>query len=210
MGLGGSAEVSVTHNITGSGAVVLGGVVAAGTADVVLKDLPSILMQAVVIPGEKNEEGRLIQAVALPWFDIINLIKNDPSIAFQIDSRKWEEIVAGAYHKAGFKVTLTPKSGDLGRDLIAEKAGWGCVRFIDQVKAYKPGHRVTAEEVRALGHVLQADQNATKGIVTTTSDFAPRIVEDKFIKPFLPYRIELVNGVRLLQHLVELAKSGTS
>jgi restriction system protein len=61
-----------------------------------------------------------------------------------------------------------------------------------------------------LGHVLQADQNATKGIVTTTSDFAPRIVEDKFIKPFLPYRIELVNGVRLLQHLVELAKSGTS
>ena len=37
-----------------------------------------------------------------------------------------------------------------------------------------------------------------------------RIVEDKFIKPFIPYRIELVNGVRLLQHLVELAKSGTS
>ncbi len=61
-----------------------------------------------------------------------------------------------------------------------------------------------------MGHVLQADQNATKGIVTTTSDFAPRIVEDKFIKPFLPYPIELVNGVRLLQHLVELAKSGTS
>ncbi len=173
----------------------------------VLEDLPSILMQAVVITGEKNEEGRLIQAVALPWFDIINLIKNDPAIAFQIDSRKWEEIVAGAYHRFGFKVTLTPRSGDLGRDVIAEKAGWGCVRFIDQVKAYKPGHLVTAEEVRALGHVLQADQNATKGFVTTTSDFAPKIVEDKFIKPFIPYRIELVNGERLLQHLVELAKS---
>ena len=100
MRFGGSAEVSVTHNVTGSGAVVSSArVVAAGTADVVLKDLPSILMQAVVIPGEKNEEGRLIQAVALPWFDIINLIKNDPSIAFQIDSRKWEEIVAGAYHR---------------------------------------------------------------------------------------------------------------
>jgi restriction system protein len=210
MRFGGSAEVSVTHNTTASGAIVLGGLVAAGTAHVVLEDLPSILMQAVVITGEKNEEGRLIQAVALPWFDIINLIKNDPAIAFQIDSRKWEEIVAGAYHRFGFKVTLTPRSGDLGRDVIAEKAGWGCVRFIDQVKAYKPGHLVTAEEVRALGHVLQADQNATKGFVTTTSDFAPKIVEDKFIKPFLPYRIELVNGVRLLQHLVELAKSGTS
>ncbi len=203
----GSAEVSVAHNVTGSGAVVSSARVAAGTADVVLKDLPNILMQAVVIPGEKTEEGRLIEAVALPWFDIITLIKNDPAIAFQIDSRKWEEIVAGAYHRFGFKVTLTPRSGDLGRDVIAEKAGWGCVRFIDQVKAYKPGHLVTAEEVRALGHVLQADQNATKGFVTTTSDFAPKIVEDKFIKPFIPYRIELVNGERLLQHLVELAKS---
>ena len=208
LGFEGSAEVSVAHNVTGSGAVVSSArVVAAGTADVVLKDLPNILMQAVVIPGEKTEEGRLIEAVALPWFDIITLIKNDPAIAFQIDSRKWEEIVAGAYHRFGFKVTLTPRSGDLGRDVIAEKAGWGCVRFIDQVKAYKPGHLVTAEEVRALGHVLQADQNATKGFVTTTSDFAPKIVEDRLIKPFIPYRIELVNGERLLQHLVELAKS---
>jgi len=47
----------------------------------------------------------------------------------------WEEIIAGAYKKAGFdEVTLTPRSGDLGRDVIAIKKGLGSVRVIDQVK----------------------------------------------------------------------------
>jgi restriction system protein len=205
MRFAGSAGESVNYKVTASGGLAFG-----GGADVVLKDLPCILAQAVVVPGEKIEEGRLIEAVALPWFEIIGKLKTDPAIAFKIDPRKWEEIVAGAYHRAGFRVTLTPRSGDLGRDVIAEKAGWGCVRFMDQVKAYKPGHLVTAEEVRALGHVLQADQNATKGFVTTTSASPPKIVEDKFIKPYLPYRIKLVNGDWLLKHLVELAKPGAS
>jgi restriction system protein len=90
--------------------------------------------------------------------------------------------------------------------LIASTRDWGQVRFIEQVKAYKKGHLVTAEEVRALGHVLQADQHATKGFVTTTSDFAPKIKDDPLIKPLMPFRIELVNGAELSQRLSELAK----
>jgi hypothetical protein len=35
-------------------------------------------------------------------------------------------------------VTLTPRSGDHGRDVIAIKKALGFVRIIDQVKAYKP------------------------------------------------------------------------
>jgi restriction system protein len=74
------------------------------------------------------------------------------------------------------------------------------------VKAYKPGHLVTADEVRALV-ALHADQRANKEIVTTTSDFAPRIIDDPFIKPFLPTRIELVNGKQLLEQLKALPDS---
>jgi restriction system protein len=59
--------------------------------------------------------------------------------------------------------------------------------------------------MRALGHVLQADRNVSKGIIATTSDFAPRIVEDPFIKPYLPHRIELINGQRLLERFQERA-----
>jgi restriction system protein len=77
--------------------------------------------------------------------------------------------------KAGWdEVTLTPRSRDLGRDLIAIKKGIGSVRVIEQVKAYTPPRLVTANDVRALVGVLKSD-GAAKGFLSTTSDFAPKI-----------------------------------
>ena len=88
--------------------------------------LSSLLLQTVIVPGAQTNEGTLIEAVAVPWFDIIAFLKTDPRIAFQISWEKWEEIIAGAYKKAGFdEVTLTPRSGDYGRDVIAIKKGIG-------------------------------------------------------------------------------------
>jgi len=165
----------------------------------------SLLLQSVIVPGAKTDEGQLIEAVSLPWFKIIELFSKDSSAIYQISDRKWEEIIAGAYKEAGFdKVTLTPRSGDYGRDVIAVKVGLGSIRVIDQVKAYSPGHLVTANDVRALFGVLQGD-GASKGFLTTTSDFAPRIRDDPFIKPFIPSRLELINGNALLERLKVLA-----
>ena len=121
-------------------------------------ELPAILSQAVITLGGRTPEGSLVVAIAPAWFEIIRLLERDSRAMFEIPWRKWEEIIAGAYERSGFdRVTLTPASGDHGRDVIAEKSGWGSVRFIDSVKAYKHGHLVTAEEVRALGFVLQSD-----------------------------------------------------
>jgi len=171
--------------------------------------LPEILLQSVVIRGDRTSEGHIIEAVAPAWHAILDILKRRPAEMFEIPASTWEEIIAGAYERAGFdKVILTPRSGDRGRDVIAEKTGWGSVRFIDQVKAYKPGHLVTAEEVRALGFVLLADHAATKGIVSTTSKFAPRIAEDPLICPYLPTRIELIDGSELIQRLGSLRNTG--
>jgi restriction system protein len=110
-----------------------------------------LLLQAMVVPGERTDEGKL----TIPWFDIIALLCQDLNMAFQITPQKWEAIVAQACHKAGFdKVTLRSRSGDLGRDPIAVKKGLGFVRVIDQVKAFKPPHLVTGNDVRALMGVL--------------------------------------------------------
>jgi restriction system protein len=123
--------------------------------------------------------------------------------AFQIPPSKWEEIIAGAYSKAGFdEVTLTPRSGDFGRDVIAVKRG---LRVIDQVKAYSPENLVTADDVRALIGVLHGD-GASKGFLTTTSDFAPRLRTDPLILPFMPSRLELIDGKALITRLDALAK----
>jgi restriction endonuclease Mrr len=101
--------------------------------------------------------------------------------------------------------SLTPRSGDHGRDVIAIKKGLGSVRIIDQVKAFKPPNLVTADDVRALMGVLQGD-GASKGFLTTTTDFAPRLRADPLIVPFMPARLELVNGTALLARLEELSR----
>lgn len=66
----------------------------------------------------------------------------------RLDQSRWEEILAAAYDKAGFdEVILTPRSGDLGRDVIAIRKGFGSVKLIEQAKAYnhrRRGHAVSA------------------------------------------------------------------
>lgn len=170
-----------------------------------IEEVPTLLLQAVVTLGQKTNEGRLIEAVAPAWFEIAKMIESDVKVMYQIDARKWEELIAGWYELHGFNVTLTPRSGDFGRDVIAEKPGVLCIRIIDQVKAYTPGHRVPANDVRALLGVLQADQATNKGLVTTTSEFAPGIIDDPFIKPFIPTRLELVDGSELQKRLADVA-----
>src|SRR5437870_4123530 len=66
------------------------------------------------------------------------------------------------------------------------------------------GNLVPANDVRALLGVLGSDRAATKGLVTTTSDFAPKIVDDPFIAPYIPTRLELVNGRELVRRLSSL------
>jgi len=102
-------------------------------------------------------------------------------------------------------VTLTPRSGDFGRDVIAVKRGLGTIRIIDQVKAYSLNHLVIADDVRALLGVSQSDK-ASKGFLTTTSDVAPQLPSDILLKPFMPAQLKLINGTMLLARLEELAK----
>ena len=170
-------------------------------------DAPVIsLSAAVLVLGDKTAEGRLVESIAIPWLEILALIRRDPSAAYQIDPRKWEEIIAGAYKAGGFDdVILTPRSGDHGRDVIATKTGVGSIRIFDQVKAYRPGHLVTADEVRSLAGVLSGAGNVSKGIVTTTSDFAPRLRDDPFMSALMPHRIELKPGAVLFPWLDEIA-----
>lgn len=169
-------------------------------------DLPELTLKALLTFGGRDTEGQLVEAVALPWFEILQIIQRDPRAAFEIDPRKWEEIIAGAYRHAGFdEVILTPRSGDKGRDVIATKRGVGSIRIFDQVKAYKPGHVVTAEEVRAMLGVITGADNVSKGVVTTTSEFAPRLIDDPYISKYIPYRLELKPREILLPWLKEVA-----
>ena len=169
---------------------------------------PEFLLHGLLTFQDATKEGALVEAVAIPWFDILQILKKDPTAAYQIDPWKWEEIIAGAYTRAGFDhVVLTPRSGDKGRDIDATKNGVGSIRIFDQVKAYSPGRVVTAEEVRAMLGVITGALNVSKAVVTTTSRFAPRVETDEYLKPFMPHRLELRPRDVLLPWLDSLAVS---
>jgi len=170
---------------------------------------PDVLIQAVVVFGDRRAEGQVIAGLAVPWFEIIDQLERDPDFLFRIPWRKLEEIIAGAYDRAGWpEVILTPRSGDGGRDVIATRPGVGSIRIVDQVKAYKPGRPVKADEVRSILGVLDADSNVSKGVITTTSRFAPGILYDSGITKFVPYRLELKDGAQLRRWLLDLRDNG--
>jgi restriction system protein len=171
-------------------------------------DQPASLSLAGIVTAERKAvEGTLIKATGVVWNEVVRVLGNDWSRAFEIPPGKWEEIIAGAFDRAGFdQVILTPRSGDFGRDVVAIRNGVGTIKIIGSVKAYKPGHLVKHDDVRSLLGVLNGEQNASKAILTTTSDFAPRIRSDPFIKPYLPTRLELMNGKELLDWMLKLIK----
>jgi restriction system protein len=118
------------------------------------------------------------------------------------------QMVAGAYDRAGFdKVISTPCSGDCGRDVIAIKYVLVTVRVIDQVNVPPGpfGNSRRRADVPALLGVLDAD-GASKGFLTATSDFAPKLAEDRLLKKYLGSQLELVNGTKLLNRLKDLSR----
>jgi restriction system protein len=170
---------------------------------------PSILMglsvHAIIQPFGANEDGELIKALSIPWKAVIRELKGDWNLSYQISPRTWEGIIAAAFDHAGYdEVILTPASGDHGRDVIAIKNGVGAIKIIGSVKINKPGNLVRYDDIRSLAGVLLGDPQASKGILTTTSDFPPNISSDPFLSPLMPYRLELMNGQQLKTWLESL------
>jgi restriction system protein len=176
------------------------------------RNAPALLLQSSILSfGPPTDDGRIVRAVQLPWHQILTEIENDPDFLchFSKYHRKFEEFLAGIYEQQGYKVELTRPSNDGGRDVIATMDGFCSVRILGQAKAYSPGHLVTHEEVRAMQGVLAADDNASKGMIVTTSDFAPGVKTAPAIQKFVPNRLELINGASLLAWLKSNAPPST-
>jgi hypothetical protein len=91
----------------------------------------SLRIQCIIISEKKTTEGALVGSTSVLWTEIVQRLHKRWEEAFEIPPEKWEELIAGAFHKAGYdEVTLTPRSGDFGRDVIAIRHGVGCVKII--------------------------------------------------------------------------------
>jgi restriction system protein len=169
---------------------------------------PHVSFGAILNYFASVPDGSLVASLYHPWRAIVDELRRDWSLAYKIPPHRWEELIAGAFEQAGYdEVILTPRSGDFGRDVIATRKGVGCIRILGSVKAYEQNNKVKHDDVRALAGVLHGDLKASKGILMTTSSFAPRIATDPFISPLMPYRLELMDGKHLRSWLIELFNS---
>lgn len=159
-------------------------------------------INGLILKGSSVPASMLLRPA---WEAIFDILAKNPAELFRFsqDFRAFEEFLAETYERDGWDVALTPRSGDKGRDVIAVRADFGGIKILEQAKAYKRGHLVTAKDVRELHSVLTRDQSASKAILTTTSDFAPGARDD--YADLSPTRLELRNGFDLIQWVKSVA-----
>lgn len=170
-------------------------------------NVATLTVSGLIVPEKQGSEGILVKSYGALWLEIAQQLGTDWSKAFQLSPRQWEEMLAGAFAKEGYQVTLTPSSGDRGRDVIAVRGGVGSMRILSSMKRYAPDNLVTRAHVHEMLGVVSADLGATKGIIATTSDFAPQLLTDAGLAKAIPYRLQLLNGVELQGWLKELART---
>jgi restriction system protein len=170
-------------------------------------NVATLIVSGLIIPEKQDAEGILVKSYGALWLEIARQLGTDWSKALQLSFRQWEEMLAGAFAKEGYQVTLTPSSGDRGRDVIAVRNGVGSMRILGSMKRYAPDNLVTRAHVHEMFGVVSSDLGATKGIIATTSDFAPQLLTDPGLAKAIPYRLQLMNGVQLQDWLRGLSKT---
>lgn len=94
-----------------------------------------------------------------------------PRRLFDISPRKFEEIIAELFFRAGYEVELTAQTRDGGRDIIALSRRMDVpLRLLIECKRYAPHNKVGLALVQRLFGVKLAE-SASKAILATTSTF---------------------------------------
>jgi hypothetical protein len=126
-------------------------------------------------PVYEEPPGLVVPRVCLEVLEaneeLIRYLARHPETLYELNPRKFEEIVADIFRDKGFGVTLTPRTRDGGRDIHAvHKDSVGSLLYLIECKRYSSSKKVGVELIRALYGVKQRER-ATMGILATTSSF---------------------------------------
>lgn len=150
-------------------------------------------------PGLINIDGQPLRQDSTKAKTIITDVKNvneqlieklrlQPDLIYQISSRQFEELIAELLSKQGYEVNLTPATRDGGFDLYAaKKETLGKFLYLVECKKYAAQNKVGVDLVRQLYGTLEA-KRATAGMIVTTSFFSKGAKE---FQDSLKYRVKL-------------------
>lgn len=119
------------------------------------------------------QRSALVSVSSLP-LRLISRILRAPHELNNLTPRQFEEFIAETLAQLGFRdVTLTPRSRDGGKDVIASHQVNGIpLSFYFECKKYADGHKVQLETLRALlGTLAHEARDVNKGVLVTTSTF---------------------------------------
>ena len=94
----------------------------------------------------------------------------DTRILEALSALEFERLVAQLYRERGYHVSMTPQTRDSGVDIIV-RSPQGDLTILVEVKKFSKQSRVSVEAVRHLLSIVSARNDATKGLLVTTSNF---------------------------------------
>ena len=110
---------------------------------------------------------------------LISLIQKDNNYIYHITPREFEEIVAELFRKNGFDVTLTKRTRDGGKDIIAvASSSMGIdTRYFIECKRHSIDNKVDVGIVRERYGVHSSRNGPNQSIIATTSTFTPDAIQ---------------------------------
>lgn len=119
------------------------------------------------------EERKIVTSLCAGVSELLLEVHKKPSILYEIDPRKFEELIAHIFSLNGFVVELTKQTRDGGRDIIAVRSDLDIgSKYLIECKRYAPTNPVGVGLVRAL-YGVQMQEGANKAVLATTSRFTP-------------------------------------
>jgi HJR/Mrr/RecB family endonuclease len=128
--------------------------------------------------------------------ELIAYLAKHPEKMYEMEPRKFEELVAAIFRAKGYDVVLTPRTRDGGLDIRAfHKSDVGVFLTLIECKRYGPKRPVSVEIVRGLYGVTESER-ANAGLIVTTSSFTK---DAKSFQDQNKYRVQLADQADL-QH----------
>jgi hypothetical protein len=136
--------------------------------------------------------------------DVIRALSRRPNDLHMLTPRQFEQLVATLIEDMGAKVELTPESKDKGRDILAAfDTPFGELLALVECKKYRADRPVGIDIVKQFLWTVDRQDNASFGLVATTSTFTRGALEEASKHK---WRLKL----RDLEHITEwLKKFGT-
>lgn len=115
---------------------------------------------------------------------LITYLSKHPHRMYDLDPRKFEELVAELLKDMGYEVHLTDFAKDGGRDILAVMTVPPNMKILTIVecKRYHPGNPVGIEIVERFMYTIREFDKANAGLIATTSFFTEgaRCIEEKY------------------------------